>query len=348
MKYTISTDDAARAREAILGLWRRNLPDARPDRYAWLYEAGPARGFVLQAEQGPVVGAAGRLPRDFSAFGVSRKAAQAIDLNVDRDHRTIGPALRLQRAVLAASGSDDVILAYGFPNSQSEAVFRHVGYRTLSDLQRWVKPLSMSVAFDYLRWPRWLARSSAALIDPFFPRKLSEVVYRCPRTMHICRGEAFDARFDRLWESARSRFAVLGERTAAYLTWRFSQCPIQRYRTFCLIEPSGELAAYLVYGVRDETAYVADLLFAGEEHFAPLVAEFIRFSRRERVRKIVLLYAGRAAVGKTLARLGFRRRPSGRKAVVFLHDRGIEPSEQAAFLNPENWHLTGADIDTNG
>lgn len=343
MTYSVGPYDAVSAREAILELWRRNFPDALPDRYAWLYESGPASGFVLRTDEGRAVGATGLMRRDFTAFGKTLKAAQAIDLNVDRNHRTIGPALRLQRAVLAAVESGEVDLAYGFPNSQSEAVLGHVGYQTLGSLERWVKPLSCSVGFDHLGWPRWLARSSAVLLDPIFSRKFSEVLYRRPRTIRVCEADSFDARFDQLWQTAGNQFPILGERTSAYLNWRFCQCPGQRYRVLGITDANGQLLAYLVHGRSGEAAYVADLLFADGRYLGPLLAEFLRLVRRDNVRKVVLLYLGRSDVSQALVRFGFWRRPSGRKAMVY-----IKKGDRAPFLDLENWHLTSADIDTDG
>ncbi len=344
MSYTISPSDAASARQAILDLWQRNLPEASAGRYPWLYETGLATGFLLRSAQGGAVGAAGLMRRNFHAFGRPLKAGQAIDLNVDQEHRTIGPALGLQRAVLAAVASGEIDLAYSFPNRQSEPVLRRTGYRPLGDLQRWVKVLSCRAVFDRWGWPRWLARGAARLLDPILPRKWSEVFYRRPPGIGLIRVESFDARFDRLWQSATRQFPILGERSSAYLNWRFSQCPDQQYRAMGLTDPSGELLGYVVYGRRGETVYVADLLVADARYLDPLLAEFLQLARREKAEVVVVLYIGNPAVCKALARFGFRQRPSGRKAMVY--EKGDRT--HFAVLQPDDWHLTGADIDTDG
>src|SRR5260221_2980409 len=106
MDYLI-TPDAPCDRSTILELWGRNLPTAAAGRYAWMYEAGPAQSWLARTADGAVVGSTGLMAREMK-FGLTRcRVGQAIDLNVDSDHRTGGPALKLQRAVVAAIGSEE-------------------------------------------------------------------------------------------------------------------------------------------------------------------------------------------------------------------------------------------------
>lgn len=344
MNYTITPADPAAAREAILELWRRNLPDASADRYPWLYETGLARGFVLRSNEGEPLGAAGLMRRDFLAFGQPLQAGQAIDLNVDREHRTVGPALGLQRAVVGAVNSGEIRLAYAFPNPLSEPVLRRIGYRPLGDLQRWVKILSCRAVFRHWGWPNWLCRTAAAFADPLLRRSPAARSVRRATEVRVAEVESFDDRFDRLWRRAASRFPILGRRDSAYLTWRFSRCPDQRYRTLVLAEAGGELAGYAVFGQRDDSMHLADLLVADREHLDPLLAAFLRLAWRERAETAVMLYFGNPTVCEALRRFGFWQRPSGRKTMVYAKD----PALPEAASRPDSWHLTGADIDTDG
>jgi hypothetical protein len=271
------------------------------------------------------------------------RAGQAIDLNVDQKHRTAGPALSLQRAVLAAVASGEIEMAYGFPNRVSEPVLRRIGYRPLGDLQRWVKVLSWRAVFARWGWPRWLSRSAAMVLDPILPRKRVEMFYRRRPGIGSIQVESFDERFDRLWQSAIGQFRILGERSSVYLNWRFSQCPDQRYRAMALTDRSGDLLGYVVYGRSRGTVHVADLLVAEVKYLDPLLAEFLWFARRTRADTVVVLYLGSPAVCEALARFGFWQRPSGRKAMVY--EQGGTLRDAAG--QPDAWHLTGADIDTD-
>ncbi len=349
MAYTIVPSDAASAREAVLELWRRNFPEAPAGRYAWLYESGQAAGFLLHTGDGLAVGASGIMRRDFRAFGKVVRGGQSIDLNVNREHRLAGPARKLQHTVMDAVAAGEIDLAYGFPNRQSEAVVRRSGYQTLGELGRWVKPLSSRLALDRWSWPTWLRRSVAGVLDPCLRWTSPETRIRRPRDSHFLEVEAFDARFDRLWEAAAPHWPILGERTSDYLTWRFSRCPDMSYRAMCAADSRGELLGYVIYGHRGETAFAADFLVADLRHLEPLLAEFLRLARRRRAHKVVVLHFGRPEVARTLERLGFWRRPSGRKVMLYIGAaQGETAPSVSSFANPANWHLTGADIDTDG
>ena len=82
----------------------------------------------------------------------------------------------------------------------------------------------------------------------------SEIPPRCPHCGDVIRpgvvwfGEALDpeivdradARFDRLWERARHHYGLAGERTSAYLNWRYAEFTTARHRFFCLTDGVGE------------------------------------------------------------------------------------------------------------
>lgn len=343
MNYTITPCDPANARQAILDLWQRNLPEASADRYPWLYESGLATGLVLRSGGGEPIGAAGLMRRDFLAFGQPLKAGQAIDLNVDPAHRTVGPALRLQRAVVEMMHSGGLKMAYAFPNQRSEPVLRRIGYRPLGDLERWVKILSSRAVFRRWGWPNWISRSVALFADPLLSS--TRVGRRDPLepTIRVAEVESFDDRFDRLWHRSASCFSILGRRDSAYLTWRFSSCPNQHYRTLTMAGPDNELVGYAVFGRRNEVMHLADLLVAEPKFLDRLLTEFLTLAHREGVDTAVMLYFGSPAVHEALRRFGFWQRPSGRKALVYVRDQALAEDT----TRPESWHLTGADIDTD-
>ena len=68
--------------------------------------------------------------------------------------------------------------------------------------------------------------------------------------------------------------------------------------------------------------------------------------RRERARAVTAVYLGDDAVGRTLRRFGFWKRPSPWKALVCA-DRQQFAAEMARLADPENWYLTRADLDTD-
>ncbi len=372
MTYWLCQSDEQTDRQSILDLWQRNLPGSSPERYHWFYESGPAAGLLLHAADGRPVGSIGLMRRTLLAGGRVLRAGQAIDLNVDGDHRTVGPALQLARAATAAIARGELSLIYGFPNRRSEAVFRRLGYRVLGEIERWVRPLSGRALIQRSPWPRLLG-GAAGLVDPILwlhdlwlrgarlgararPRGtsvspvLAATVADDPRhpPLRFEATERFDARFDRFWRRAAAPPAIVGGRTAAYLNWRFGQSPQALHRTLCLVDARGELAAYLVYSRRAGAVSIGDFLYAQAADFDLLLAEFLRRMRRERADTVSATYLGHPAIGQALARFGFWRRPSPGKAVIYADPHGgAAPPAGCDLFDPANWHLTRADLDTD-
>jgi hypothetical protein len=151
----------------------------------------------------------------------------------------------LERAITAKADSDYELI-YGFPNQQSAAVFRRLGYRELGEVDRWVKPLAWRTVTH--RWPRLarLPQPAANLCDWLLRMKSPETYYRRPANVTIEMTDRFDARANRLWQRAAPQLGIAGGRTAEYLDWRFCHCPDVRYRVLNLCDHQGELLGYVV------------------------------------------------------------------------------------------------------
>ena len=346
MSYTVSPSDLSLDREAVLGLWRENLPEASANRYAWLYESETTAGWLVKSAENEVVGSSGLMRRGMRAFGRTIRAGQTIDLNVRQDHRSVGPALGLQRAVAATVAGRQFDLLYTFPNEKSEPVQRRIGYREVGLLDRWVKPLRLGARLKSRLGSVWLRAMAPLLANPYFYLKSPETYYRRPAGLHTEITDRFDERFDRLWQTAAAQFPIVGERTSAYLTWRFGQCPGAGYRALCLMQADGRLLAYAVFRHEDDTAYLGDFFFDTPDHLHSLMAEVLRQLRRERAETVVTLFLGTALVRQKLAQFGFYRRPSGRKLLVYTDPQQFDANADR-LLDRENWYLTTADVDTD-
>lgn len=350
MTYTISQADTSGNRQEILALWKENLPTAVDGRYAWLYESGRAKGWVLYAEDGAAVGANGLMMRTIRSPEGILQAGQAIDLNVDKHHRTVGPALRLARVVAYAAAEEGRQLVYAFPNADSEPILRRAGYRPIGTLQRWFKPLRCQrILQKRVHHPlaRVAAKPVSSAIDAVLTVKSRETwCCRRPAEIHVRVTGRFDASFDRLWQTASSQFPLIGERTADYLSWRFGQSPSGHFQAFCIDNACQEMLAYVIYACRDGVAHVTDMLFIDVGSLDRLLAEFLRHLRRQKVEAVVLVYLGPRMIGEILKAFGFWQRPSLWNAMVTA-DWSRLGGDPSLLLDEERWFLTRADIDTD-
>lgn len=346
--YSVAELEPVSHRDELLSLWSRNLPSATAARFDWMYAEGDARTWFASDDESVPIGAAGLMKRTFKVGDRLLPAGQAIDMNVDREHRSVGAALRLQRSVTETVLQDHLSLIYGTPNKQAQAVMRRVGYVALGNLQCWTKPLrSRSLLGRYLKWPM-ATRLAAPLVDIALKYRSPDAYYRRSATVVTEITTEFDDRFDRLWERAARQFPIMGERSAAYLNWRFRDCPELDYRTLCLLDRnSGELMGYVVYCVCDSSLGIADLLFNDERACGVLLSEFVRVARQQRCCAIHMAFFGSSRLTNCLSRAGFFERPRDFTVMAHLGDNDAWNSSPVDVRDQENWFLTEADSDSD-
>lgn len=347
MKYTIRTGDAAQDRGELIALWRRNLADAdRERRYVGLYENNPAgkgRFWLAVDETGRAAGAAGLLFRKVSLRGSGILSGVTADFVVDRNNRGLGPATGLQRRLLAESGPTAFV--YGFPNRRAEPVQRRVGFQILGPMHRWVKILrSERTARKWLPSPP-AARAVSFALDPALalisrerrrrrtPGVLSETV-RSP-----------DHRFDRLWEKLSNSLPILGDRSAAFLQWRYRGNPNRPYEILAVSRKADrEIFGFVIYRMSaDGICGVMDLSAENlEDALEITLQEFCLRMREKPVAAISLCYFGNRKFEEILARWNFCKRMDRQNVVLWISPE-ISTEERAFLLDPNHWHLLEGD-----
>lgn len=327
--WRVTQPSLKKLREPLLGLWRRNLPDASPNRFEWLYESGRAKALLLGEPQ--VVGSAGLLQRRFAIEGEVLDGGAAIDLNVDESQRSVGPALTLARAVIQAADQNGFVCLYGLPIPRATAVLKRSGYRQIGAVSNWTKLLRSEFKLRDVLRSGLAAKLVAPLVDTALRWKTRG--QRLPADVVVESPKAFDERFDRLWKRAAQRFRVIGERSADYLTWRFSKCPDIKYETFTLTR-RGELLGYVVWYRDNDSICIADML-ADEDSTALLLSEFTRLARKRQATAIRLACFAPPEFYQQLQAAGFSRRQDSCAVLVRMS------------ASIDGWFLTMADHDTD-
>ncbi len=328
--WRITQPDVRELREPLLELWRRNLPNASSSRFGWLYESGRAEAFLLGEPR--VVGSAGCLSRRFAIAGEMVEGGAAIDLNVDESQRSVGPALTLARAVTQAADQNGLACLYGLPIPRAAAVLKRCGYRQIGAISNWTKLLRSEFKLRDVVRSRLAAKLVAPFVDAAMRWKSSDG-RRLPADFVAESPTEFDARFDKLWQRASQRFGVIGERTADFLSWRFSKCPDLKYEIFALSRRD-ELLGYVVWYQDEDSICIADLL-ADEDSIELLLSEFTRLARRRRAAAIRMSCFGPPEFCQRLQSSGFSRRQDSTAVLV------------RTSVATGEWYLTMADHDTD-
>lgn len=346
MTYEIcptSTDD----RQTILELWQRNLPTATEGRYGWLYREGSARDWMLQDDRDHAIGSVGLMKRQFRVHDRQVTAGQAVDMNVDQAHRSLGPALQLQRKALEASQEQGLPFVYGLCDRRSQLVLRRTGYHLLGDVGRWAKPLTSEPFLpSSIPW-NWLRRRGCAFADMAMRFSSAELWHRRPEGTRVEVVDRFDERFDRLWTDAAERLPILGDRSAEFLNWRFADAPDVRYRVLTLTDGEGRLRSYLVYHFDGATAHVADFLFEEPGDLEALLSELIALARRWGMQSVVVESLVPEAIARLLKNFGFWRRPSNWPFLVYAPKPLEQQWQEEGLFDLANWYFTRADVDTD-
>jgi hypothetical protein len=357
--------DEDREREALIRLWAENMGDPRirdatHERMRWLYEANPSgwpRTWVGVAADQSVIGCGSLLPRRMLVGGRQLIAGILIDFAVDRRHRLAGPAIVLQRAIMEGSRDAGFDFLLGWPNAKSVAVMKRIGYMAVGLTRSWVKPLRTASRLGPLiaerfatRLPSWvapegLARFGGPVLDRLLlVRDFARRAIHLPGTQLVL-SDRIDARVDELWARAATSFTV-GEKTSAYLGWRYSGFPTERYRFGLLMERrSDRLLGYVAFALRGDAAHVVDLFVEDiDRHVGPLLLGLGSAMRRESVRSISLTYLGTQRLSDHLPRLGFFDRGGERPLIIWLAP-GTSEDLRTRLTNPENWLMLDGELD---
>jgi hypothetical protein len=341
--YTTHVADVARDREAVLAIWRGNLGrlERLESKYDWFYRGCPwgAPLVVLLRHEpsGRWVGVASAGERRMHVGDRGIRAGVLVDMAVDQEHRSLGPALILQRGLLAAAAARFEVV-YGFPNPKAAPVFGRVGYARLGDSIRHVRVLRFR---GYLarRIPAWLAPAVGVLLDIALRLR----VRWSGGSVRGCQA-AWSSRFESPLDTLCTRGGpVKGPaslRDGALLRWRFDEEPASAFRYLAVSERGGAPFAYFACEPEDPVLHVRDYWLSSWEP-ARVAAAVVALCREARK-------AGYASVSAEM--LGPDRLFEGWRAAGFV-ERGRRPvmgkvlDERLAGDDGLEWMLTPVDED---
>lgn len=362
--YAVERSAPAAVRADLERLWDSVLTlDVHPaDKFAWLYaEAPQVPDTVLMLRgDGALVGTAGVGVRRFQLGDATVTAGLLADLAVEKAHRSVGPALALVRAGKALVDERHA-LAYGFPNRLAEGVFKRAGYQVLGTIGRHVRPLRHASFVDKLddqhlaRLPaaaRPLARRAAQtpalvaiagrVVDAALLVGSARATLTSTARLVLADAPRPDADHDALWDAARGRYTIVGERTRRFLAWRFLPRPGRAFWTARTRD--GELRAYAVVDRQGDTAFIRDL-FGHPDDVVALLARLPLIQYLAGASSLAMRYLGARWVVDALAACGFASRPSTR-TIVATAGATCPAGAVAQVGDAASWHLTDADEDT--
>jgi len=259
-----------------------------------------------------------------------------VDLAVVPEHRSLFPALLLQRSLQQAVPGDLAAL-YGFPNPRAVPVFTRVGYSRALDVQRFVRVLRSG---EYLRrhLPGWAAALLARPLD------LMMTVWdavRSPKrgTFKALWSTEVDPRVDDLWEVAPHGRGPILVRDTSFLRWRFDRMPGKAFRYLNVEAGEGRLTAWFACEDDGGSLVVRDFWTGGgyDAIDPAIVMLLLREASRAGCSAVSVEFGGSANIIRVFEAAGFSER-SLRPFFSYFGPESTSPRDAA-------WYVTSADED---
>jgi hypothetical protein len=268
--YSVRPGEAARDEPVIIGLWRAGgLAEPQDDgraraRYDWFYRSNPqgqARLTMLWSDREDApVGSLAIGARSFIVNGRTLAAGVLVDFVVAPRHRSVLPALTLQREA-RQQAIESVPVIYGMPDTKAVALCRRLPTDVAFNLQRLVRVVRSRV---------YLNRMMPALVAEFLGA-FTDVLDRAWAGLQLlsCRmgGEwvtGFDESFDELWNRTPQSGVCIGVRNRRFLQWRFLDKPGPAPYIYAVRDRGTRtLCMYFICELCDGTLSVKDFLHAG-------------------------------------------------------------------------------------
>jgi hypothetical protein len=346
MTVTVRPADLEVERESLFGPLERNLPDlAHRRRFDWLYRANPAgpawSWFAYDDGTKEIVGVASVFPRAFWIGRRVERCGQVGDFAVDATHRSLGPAVLLQRATFQPV--DHGVLAFCYdcpPHDQGMATFRRLGIETTCRTHHYARPLRAERQVERRLGRGAIPGAVTAIVNRVLAVRVAGQ-RRAPRGVEIAEHVGrFGEEFSVLDRDAGASEVVRSRRSAEDLNWRYRDDPLHRYHVLTA-RRGGELEAFVVFASAADDALVLDLFGHLPQSLAVALLDAAATAVRSTGAQTLRMTIGEDNEGGEAARgAGFWPRGQGPRIVAYA-GRGIE----ARTLQPSSaWRIRQIDL----
>jgi hypothetical protein len=258
-------------KEELLGLLQRNLrvqvhPQHDARRFEWLYRGNPAgmawSWFAYEKATNKNVGVASVFPRAMWVGGKVMRCGLVGDFAVDASHRSMGPALMLQRATFEPVQRGELAFCYDCPpHARGMSLFHRLGMDADCQIHRYARLLRTDRQLGrYLGWGR-LAASLVGLGNLLLAL-WSGRSHKVPGLDIALHEGRFGEEFSALDQQVGGRDPIRARRTAEDLNWRYRDDPLRSYQAWTA-RRGGELAGFAIFSLSAQDARLMDLFGIG-------------------------------------------------------------------------------------
>jgi hypothetical protein len=331
--------------DLLVSVLERNFPEfPHGRRFKWIYRdspLGPAWSWLLwDSNAGQPVGVASVFPRAMWVGDKVELCGQVGDFAIDPTHRSLGPALMLQRATFEPVNGGHLALCYDCPpNARGMSTFRRLRMVSNATTTRYTRLLRADRPVA-----KRLGRGRAAAVAARLGNTLLHFRgRRGPRvagldiTVHTAR---FDEEFSILDRRVGGGGVIRGRRTAEDLNWRYRDDPLNEYQVLTA-RRRGELLGFAVSARSGTDALVVDLFGVLSAHeSADLLDALARLAHDDRADALYVLSSDGHPLTVPLRQAGFRARESGPYVVGY----GREGDVRGLLEQGIAWRFAYSDV----
>jgi Acetyltransferase (GNAT) domain len=307
-------------RAELIDILTRNFGPGQDIRFDWRHldnPVGEAWGwFAYEQDQKNVVATVSVFPRRMFVDGKLVVCGQVGAFAVDPSHRSLGPAVLVQRTTFEPVDSGALAFCYDCPpHDRGMSTFVRLGMQPNCEVTRYALPLRSDEFLEKRlgrgAWTRPLAgAANAVLALRTGARKRNNVEISA---LH----EPFGEDFSDLDARVGSRGLIRASRSAELLNWRYRQNPGSGTEVL-VARRSGELMGFLSFWVSEGGAYIVDLFGLQLADTAPaLLDAAIEICKRQRIASLHGYCSSESELRPLFLSLGFRPRERDARVVAY-------------------------------
>lgn len=308
--------------EKLIEILDRNLPD-RPNRKIHKKRhtnpLGPGWSWVAYLDgTDTIVATASSFPRAFWVDGKKVLCSQVVDFAVEASHRSLGPALLLQKATFAPVISGETAFCYDCPpHDRGMSTFARLRIHARCEVFRYAFLLRadefLGKRVGTAAWTKPLVATANVMLSLRRSRRSGAGIEIRQQAV------SFDDEFSQLDETTPNEGEVRGSRSADDLNWRYredsttaSASPITSMETLRLLvaRRAGELVGFAVLSFQTNgIACISDFFGRDIAEFgSPLLDAIVDICHQERLTRVDGFCSENCALSGLLQQAGFRRR----------------------------------------
>jgi hypothetical protein len=320
----------------------------RQARFEWSLTCNPygqPRAWLAMDESSnQVIGAVSAFPRRVLIHGQPALWWNGADTSIDQAFRTLGVAMKLRRAVKECVDRGEMRLLYSHPVDNMRLVLEKIGHVVIGRLARHGLVLRFDRFINERLGKNIFSAVAAGLVNPLL--RITPGNFGAGAGLAIRRQEQnrFGEEYDALFERAAKNYAVITERNARFLAWRFLQNPLHPEFHIFRLEAEQRLCGFALVDLKaDGGARILDYLLEDFTAYSrPFFAGIIRWLRQNRVSSLSIRSTDLNPILKVLQAFGPVFCDAVNSAIA-VHAPADGPDRSVLEIN--NWFMTQADRD---